>query len=34
LGPSFGTLAAVTAGARRLFDQRERLRVDRLVQSQ
>ncbi len=33
VGTGFGTLAAVTAGARRLFDDRERLRVDRLVRS-
>jgi putative ABC transport system permease protein len=30
VGTGFGTLAAVSAGARRLFDERERLRVDRL----
>ncbi|MFN3987814.1 MAG: ABC transporter permease [Rhodocyclaceae bacterium] len=29
-GTGFGTLAAVMAGSRRLFDERERLRVDRL----
>jgi putative ABC transport system permease protein len=29
-GTGFGTLAAVLAGSRRLFDERERLRVDRL----
>lgn len=29
-GTGFGTLAAVWAGARRLFDERERLRLDRL----
>ena len=33
VGTGFGTLAAVTAGARRMFDERERLRVDRLVRS-
>ena len=33
VGTGFGTLAAVSAGARRLFDERERLRVDRLVGS-
>lgn len=31
VGTGFGTLAAVSAGARRLFDERERLRVDRLT---
>ncbi|EWH02705.1 hypothetical protein Q427_07135 [Halomonas sp. BC04] len=31
LGTGFGTLAAVAAGSRRLFDSRERLRLDRLV---
>ena len=31
LGTGFGTLAAVAAGSRRLFDGRERLRLDRLV---
>lgn len=31
LGTGFGTLAAVAAGSRRLFDDRERLRLDRLV---
>lgn len=30
VGSGFGTLAAVLVGSRRLFDQRERLRVDRL----
>ncbi|MBA2778638.1 ABC transporter permease [Billgrantia kenyensis] len=30
LGTGFGTLAAVAAGSRRLFDARERLRLDRL----
>ncbi len=30
VGTGFGTFAAVMAGSRRLFDQRERLRVDRL----
>ncbi|MCA1778500.1 MAG: iron export ABC transporter permease subunit FetB [Xanthomonadaceae bacterium] len=30
VGTGFGTLAAVAAGARRLFDARDRLRVDRL----
>jgi putative ABC transport system permease protein len=30
-GTGFGTLAAVSAGARRLFDARERLRLDRLT---
>lgn len=30
VGTGFGTLAAVSAGARRLFDARERLRMDRL----
>ncbi|MGL6252903.1 MAG: ABC transporter permease, partial [Billgrantia desiderata] len=30
LGTGFGTLAAVSAGSRRLFDSRERLRLDRL----
>ncbi|WP_227369665.1 ABC transporter permease [Halomonas sp. M20] len=30
LGTGFGTLAAVAAGSRRLFDGRERLRLDRL----
>lgn len=30
VGSGFGTLAAVILGSRRLFDQRERLRVDRL----
>ncbi|MGM0783162.1 MAG: ABC transporter permease [Pseudomonadota bacterium] len=30
LGTGFGTLAAVSAGSRRLFDGRERLRLDRL----
>ncbi|WP_163559050.1 iron export ABC transporter permease subunit FetB [Halomonas sp. NO4] len=30
LGTGFGTLAAVAAGSRRLFDSRERLRLDRL----
>ena len=30
LGTGFGTVAAVAAGSRRLFDQRERLRLDRL----
>ncbi|WP_458526068.1 ABC transporter permease [Onishia taeanensis] len=29
-GTGFGTLAAVAAGSRRLFDERERLRLDRL----
>jgi len=29
-GTGFGTLAAVTLGSRRLFDERQRLRVDRL----
>jgi putative ABC transport system permease protein len=29
-GTGFGTLAAVAATSRRLFDQRERLRLDRL----
>ncbi len=32
LGTGFGTLAAVTAASRRLFDNRERLRLDRLLQ--
>lgn len=31
VGTGFGTLMAVTLGSRRLFDQRERLRLDRLV---
>ncbi|TDO16543.1 MULTISPECIES: ABC transporter permease [Halomonas] len=31
LGTGFGTLAAVAAGSRRLFDRRERLRLDRLA---
>jgi putative ABC transport system permease protein len=31
LGTGFGTLAAVSAGSRRLFDSRERLRLDRLA---
>ncbi|RCV87792.1 ABC transporter permease [Billgrantia montanilacus] len=31
LGTGFGTLAAVAAGRRRLFDSRERLRLDRLA---
>ena len=31
VGTGFGTLAAVSAGARRLFDARERLRLDRLL---
>ena len=31
VGTGFGTLAAVSAGARRLFDARERLRLDRLT---
>lgn len=31
VGTGFGTLAAVSAGARRLFDARERLRIDRLT---
>ncbi|MCE9683474.1 ABC transporter permease [Halomonas alkalisoli] len=31
LGTGFGTLAAVAAGSRRLFDSRERLRLDRLA---
>jgi len=31
VGTGFGTLAAVSAGARRLFDSRERLRIDRLT---
>ena len=31
LGTGFGTLAAVAAGSRRLFDARERLRLDRLA---
>lgn len=30
VGTGFGTLAAVAAGSRRLFDERERLRLDRL----
>jgi putative ABC transport system permease protein len=30
VGTGFGTVAAVSAGSRRLFDDRERLRVDRL----
>lgn len=30
VGTGFGTLAAVTAASRRLFDERERLRLDRL----
>jgi putative ABC transport system permease protein len=30
VGTGFGTVAAVVAGSRRLFDRRERLRVDRL----
>jgi putative ABC transport system permease protein len=30
-GTGFGTLAAVAAGSRRLFDERERLRLDRLT---
>jgi putative ABC transport system permease protein len=29
-GTGFGTMVAVSLGSRRLFDQRERLRVDRL----
>ena len=29
-GTGFGTLGAVWLGARRLFDERERLRLDRL----
>ncbi|MDT8322259.1 MAG: iron export ABC transporter permease subunit FetB [Xanthomonadales bacterium] len=32
VGTGFGTLAAVSAGARRLFDARERLRIDRLIE--
>ncbi len=32
VGTGFGTVAAVLAGSRRLFDRRERLRVDRLRQ--
>lgn len=31
LGTGFGTVAAVLAGSRRLFDRRERLRLDRLA---
>ena len=31
VGTGFGTLMAVTLGSRRLFDRRERLRLDRLV---
>jgi len=31
VGTGFGTLAAVTAASRRLFDERERLRLDRLL---
>ena len=31
VGTGFGTLAAVLAGSRRLFDERERLRLDRLT---
>jgi putative ABC transport system permease protein len=31
VGTGFGTLAAVAAGSRRLFDERERLRLDRLT---
>lgn len=31
VGTGFGTLAAVLVGSRRLFDQRERLRLDRLT---
>ena len=31
VGTGFGTLAAVAVGSRRLFDERERLRVDRLT---
>ena len=30
VGTGFGTIAAVSAGSRRLFDERERLRGDRL----
>lgn len=30
VGTGFGTVAAVAAGSRRLFDERERLRLDRL----
>ena len=30
-GTGFGTLAAVAAASRRLFDERERLRLDRLA---
>jgi putative ABC transport system permease protein len=34
VGTGFGTLAAVTAASRRLFDERERLRLDRLARSE
>lgn len=34
VGTGFGTLAAVLVGSRRLFDQRERLRLDRLTKPQ
>jgi len=30
VGTGFGTIAAVSAGSRRLFDDRDRLRIDRL----
>ncbi|HEY7906556.1 MAG TPA: ABC transporter permease, partial [Wenzhouxiangella sp.] len=30
VGSGFGSMAAVSAGSRRLFDDRERLRIDRL----
>ncbi|TVQ28174.1 MAG: iron export ABC transporter permease subunit FetB [Wenzhouxiangella sp.] len=33
VGTGFGTYAAVAAGSRRLFDERERLRIDRLYKS-
>jgi len=32
-GSGFGTIAAVSAGSRRLFDERERLRLDRLKET-
>jgi putative ABC transport system permease protein len=32
-GTGFGTLLAVSAAARRLFDERQRLRLDRLIKT-
>ncbi|HHO81998.1 MAG TPA: ABC transporter permease, partial [Halothiobacillus sp.] len=32
-GTGFGTVIAVTLGVKRLFDERERLRLDRLSES-